>query len=54
MLELRRAEGIDAGLVDADRTAQLAGDGLLDVREGRAVLTLAGRRLADGVVRALA
>jgi oxygen-independent coproporphyrinogen-3 oxidase len=54
MLELRRADGIDLGLVDGRRTARLAGDGLLDLRDGRAVLTLAGRRLADGVVRALA
>ncbi len=54
MLELRLAHGIDAALLDPQRTEQLAGDGLLEHRDGRAVLTLPGRRLADGVVRALA
>jgi oxygen-independent coproporphyrinogen-3 oxidase len=57
MLELRLAEGLDLGRLDpAGRAAaeRLAADGLLTLGAGRAVLTLDGRRLADGVIRALA
>jgi oxygen-independent coproporphyrinogen-3 oxidase len=57
MLGLRLAEGLDAREVDARAAAGLVAGGCLDaaaLRRGRAVLTLRGRRLADGVVRALA
>ena len=57
MLELRLATGLDLGVLDAAGRAAadgLAADGLLEPRDGRATLTLRGRRLADGVVRALA
>ena len=56
MLEVRLAEGLDlgllapAGLVAAQR---LERDGALELRDGRAVLTLHGRLTADAVVRAL-
>jgi hypothetical protein len=54
MLELRLADGLDVGLVDRGAVDRLVADGLLERRGARAVLTLPGRRLADGVVRALA
>jgi oxygen-independent coproporphyrinogen-3 oxidase len=57
MLQLRLASGLDLGLLDArgpTEAARLADEGLLELTGGRAVLTLRGRRLADGVVRALA
>ena len=57
MLETRLATGLDLGLLDARgraRAGELAADGLLELQDGRAVLTLRGRRLADGVIRALA
>jgi oxygen-independent coproporphyrinogen-3 oxidase len=54
MLGLRLAEGLDLAEVDGAAAARLAADGVLAPRDGRAVLTLRGRRLADGVVRALA
>ena len=55
MLGLRLADGLDLALLDdAGAAERLAADGLLTLRGGRAVLTLHGRRLADGVVRALA
>lgn len=53
MLEVRLAEGLELGLVDRAAARRLAGDGLLDVAGGRAVLTRRGRLLADGVVRQL-
>jgi len=54
MLGLRLRDGLDARELDAPRAAALAADGLLDLTGGRARLTLAGRRLADRVVRELA
>jgi oxygen-independent coproporphyrinogen-3 oxidase len=56
MLGVRLAEGL--ALRDGERAtaADLAARGLLDdraLRDGRAVLTLHGRLLADTVVRAL-
>jgi len=53
MLELRLAEGLDLGLVDADAARRLAGEGLLALEDGHAVLTLEGRLKADAVTRAL-
>jgi oxygen-independent coproporphyrinogen-3 oxidase len=53
MLELRLREGLDLALVDAAVAAQLAADGLLELRDDRAVLTLEGRLKADAVTRAL-
>ncbi len=59
MLRLRLAEGLPlARLADSGREAAVraAADGLLDptvLADGRAVLTLRGRLLADGVVRDL-
>jgi len=53
MLELRLAEGLDASLVDGAALHALAGDGLLALRDGRAVLTSRGRLLADTAARAL-
>ncbi|HEX4804907.1 MAG TPA: radical SAM family heme chaperone HemW [Conexibacter sp.] len=60
MLELRLAEGLDAGVLDAaGRTAaeRAVADGLADARaladENRVRLTRRGRLLADAVVRAL-
>jgi putative oxygen-independent coproporphyrinogen III oxidase len=50
MLGLRLADGVAATEVDRARVP----DDLLDVRDDRARLTLRGRLLADGVVRALA
>jgi oxygen-independent coproporphyrinogen-3 oxidase len=57
MLETRLADGLDLGLLGARgraRAAGLAADGLLELAGERAVLTRRGRRLADGVIRALA
>jgi oxygen-independent coproporphyrinogen-3 oxidase len=59
MLELRLAEGLPLEVLDAParaRARELAADGLLEPadRGRRVVLTRRGRRLADGVVRALA
>ncbi|MCY7341221.1 MAG: radical SAM family heme chaperone HemW [Pseudonocardia sp.] len=56
MLALRLASGLPVELLDdtgrvAARTA--SADGLLDIADGRAVLTPRGRLLADGVVHAL-
>jgi oxygen-independent coproporphyrinogen-3 oxidase len=52
MLELRLADGMT--LPASDTVRRLEDDGLLRTRDGRATLTLDGRRLADGVIRALA
>jgi len=58
MLGIRRVEGLEvAGLPGAAAAPGLARDGLLDraaFADGRAILTLAGRRLADRVTLALA
>ena len=59
MLELRLVDGLDLEVLDHDGRAAAhaaASNGLLEpaaLREGRAVLTLRGRLLADGVVREL-
>jgi putative oxygen-independent coproporphyrinogen III oxidase len=59
MLELRLADGLDVGILDGPgRVAarRAAADGLIEPRhlaDGRAVLTLRGRLLADAVVRDL-
>jgi putative oxygen-independent coproporphyrinogen III oxidase len=59
LLETRLVDGLDTGVLDdAGRHAavRLAGDGLIDtgpLADGRVVLTLRGRLLADAVVRDL-
>lgn len=56
LLELRLAEGLPADVLrpaGRDAVAGLVGRGLIVVRGGRIVLTLAGRLLADAVVRDL-
>ncbi len=56
MLRLRLAQGLPLDLLDAPGRAALdraAADGLLELRDGRAVLTRRGRLLADAVVHAL-
>ena len=59
MLELRLADGLDVGVLDGPGRAaarRAAADGLLEpghLADGRAVLTLRGRLLADAVVRDL-
>lgn len=56
MLRLRLAEGLDLTLLDAPARAEAdraAAAGLLELRGGRAVLTLPGRLLADRVVQDL-
>jgi oxygen-independent coproporphyrinogen-3 oxidase len=60
LLQTRTAEGLDAAVlspVGAREARRLAADGLLEdgaLQAGRARLTLAGRLVADAVVRALA
>jgi putative oxygen-independent coproporphyrinogen III oxidase len=54
MLGLRTRSGLPAARFDAARVATLRADGLVRDDGDRLVLTLRGRRLADGVVRALA
>lgn len=54
MLELRLSDGLRTDLCDPHALARLRGGGLLSVDDGRAVLTLRGRQLADHVVRELA
>jgi oxygen-independent coproporphyrinogen-3 oxidase len=54
MLGLRLREGLPAARFDSAAVAALRADGLLRDEGDRIVLTLRGRRLADGVVRALA
>jgi oxygen-independent coproporphyrinogen-3 oxidase len=54
MLGLRLREGLPAARFDSAVVAALRADGLLRDEGDRIVLTLRGRRLADGVVRALA
>ena len=59
LLETRLAEGLDAGVLDdsgRSGAVRLAGDGLIEpgpLADGRVVLTLRGRLLADAVVRDL-
>jgi oxygen-independent coproporphyrinogen-3 oxidase len=53
MLEVRLSAGVETDLCDPDALARLRDDGLLSVHDGRAVLTLRGRQLADHVVREL-
>ncbi|TDC49462.1 coproporphyrinogen III oxidase [Actinomadura sp. KC345] len=56
MLELRLAQGCPAGLLDDKAVRRAIDDGLIEpapYAEGRAVLTLRGRLLADAVVRDL-
>ena len=54
MLEVRLADGLPTDLCDPNALAQLRDGGLLAVDDGRAILTLRGRQLADHVVRELA
>ena len=54
MLGLRLAEGLPREDLDAGAAAAFADEGLLEVDEGRAVLTLRGRLIADTVIRGLA
>ncbi|MGN9910947.1 radical SAM family heme chaperone HemW [Phytohabitans sp. LJ34] len=56
MLRLRLASGLPLSVLDGpgrEAAARAAADGLLETRDGRAVLTLRGRLLADAVVRDL-
>jgi oxygen-independent coproporphyrinogen-3 oxidase len=53
MLEVRLRDGLRLDAAQRATAAQLADDGLLDVRDDRAVLTLRGRLLADRVTLAL-
>ena len=56
MLEVRLAEGLELTLLSPTGRAaaeRLAHDGALELRDGRAVLTLHGRLTADAVVRDL-
>ncbi|WP_149257612.1 radical SAM family heme chaperone HemW [Actinomadura sp. K4S16] len=56
MLELRLAQGCPTRLLDDEAARSLIADGLIEpapYEQGRAVLTLKGRLLADAVVRAL-
>jgi oxygen-independent coproporphyrinogen-3 oxidase len=54
MLGLRLHEGLPLDDLPREPARHLVADGLLEVHAGRARLTLAGRRLADGVIRTLA
>ena len=54
MLGLRLREGMPTAEFEPAAVEALRADGLLRDEDGRIVLTLRGRRLADGVVRALA
>jgi oxygen-independent coproporphyrinogen-3 oxidase len=54
LLGLRLREGLPAARFDSAAVAALRTDGLVRDEDDRIVLTLRGRRLADGVVRALA
>ncbi|MDX6743491.1 radical SAM family heme chaperone HemW [Actinocorallia sp. A-T 12471] len=53
LLEIRLREGCPLDLLDASGVAEQEARGLLEVVDGRAVLTLKGRLLADAVVRDL-
>jgi hypothetical protein len=50
---VRLADGLRTDLCEPDALARLRDSGLLAVHDGRAVLTLRGRQLADHVVREL-
>ncbi|UGS38589.1 radical SAM family heme chaperone HemW [Capillimicrobium parvum] len=54
LLEVRLADGVDTALAAGPALDRLAARGLLERRGQRAVLTLAGRQLADAVARELA
>jgi len=54
MLGVRLAEGLAVDRLPADSVERVLADGLATVDKGRLVLTLAGRLLADTVVRVLA
>jgi putative oxygen-independent coproporphyrinogen III oxidase len=54
MLEVRLRDGLALDPAQRATAAQLADDGLLELRDDRAVLTLRGRLLADRVTLALA
>jgi putative oxygen-independent coproporphyrinogen III oxidase len=53
MLEIRLSDGCPLDLLDPRKLEDLAGQDLLERRDGRAVLTRRGRLLADAVVRDL-
>jgi putative oxygen-independent coproporphyrinogen III oxidase len=53
MLAVRLREGLDLDASQRAVAAQLADDGLLELRDNRAILTLRGRLLADRVTLAL-
>jgi oxygen-independent coproporphyrinogen-3 oxidase len=56
MLRLRLASGLPLSVLGGagrEAAARAAAGGLLETRDGRAVLTLRGRLLADAVVRDL-
>jgi putative oxygen-independent coproporphyrinogen III oxidase len=56
LLELRLADGLATSLLtstERDRIADLCVRGLATVQDGRLILTLAGRLVADGVIRVL-
>jgi oxygen-independent coproporphyrinogen-3 oxidase len=57
LLEVRLRDGLPLDVLDAigtrDRVAKVVADGLAEVADGRLVLTLRGRLLADAVVRDL-
>ena len=53
MLELRMATGLPLEVLTAaeqERASQVIAEGLAELRDGRLVLTLRGRLLADGIV----
>jgi putative oxygen-independent coproporphyrinogen III oxidase len=54
MLQLRTVQGLETDVCDRDALERLRDDGLLTVHDGRAILTLRGRQLADHVTRELA
>jgi oxygen-independent coproporphyrinogen-3 oxidase len=53
MLELRLATGCPLDLLENGPVRRAVAEGLLELRDERAVLTLRGRLLADAVVRDL-
>ncbi|MCD0453547.1 radical SAM family heme chaperone HemW [Actinocorallia sp. API 0066] len=53
LLEIRLREGCPLGLLDAEAVKEQEARGLVERRDGNAVLTLRGRLLADAVVRDL-
>ena len=53
MLELRLRTGVPLDLIDRPAADRAAADGLLELRNGHAILTLRGRLIADTLVRSL-